>query len=196
MTNAIEMATDDLKWSKVKKRETMLSMTYGYHERKMVCMPCGKPGFKKLHVGKKFSGEAKGAIGISSINKVNSNNSRIYKYSKCVHNTGDWIIWSNLSKFARVRTACIPGVTHAPITRDVLKSYLDNVRVPTGFFTEGSRNSTIIYLHCSACENYINSVGYGVCNQCHKIGKIFTRCCNQYICRVPDKIRRMKPDCK
>ena len=109
MTNAIDMATDDL------------DMTFGYHNCKMVCKPCGKPGFKKFGVGKKFSGKAKGAVGINESNKVNSINTRIYKYSKRVHNTGDWIIWSNLSKFALICTACIPGVPQAPITRDVLK---------------------------------------------------------------------------
>ena len=148
----------------------------------MNCLPCGKAGYKNLNIGKKFCEEANGAVGISDRNLNNSNNSRINKYSKSVHNTGDWLVWTNLSKFALVRTVCIPGVPKAPITRGVLKSYLDNVRVPTGFFTEGSKNSTAMYLHCSACENYINSMGYGVCHQCHRIGKIFTKCCNNYIC--------------
>ena len=53
-----------------------------------------------------------------------------------------------------------------------------------------------MYLHCSACENYINSMGYGVCHQCHRIGKIFTKCCNNYICRVPSNVRVKKPDYK
>ena len=105
-------------------------------------------------------------------------------------------MWTNLSKFALVCTACIPGVPKAPITRGVLRSYLDNMRVPTGFFTEGSVKFTVMYLHCSACENYINSIGYGACSQCHRIGKIFTKCCNKFICRVPHNIRVKKPDCK
>ena len=60
-----------------------------YSDRNNGCWPCGKAEIRKFGVGKKFSGKKKGAVGISHSNTVNSINSRIYKYSKCVHNTGD-----------------------------------------------------------------------------------------------------------
>ena len=52
-----------------------------------------------------------------------------------------------------------------------------------------------MHVRCPACVNFLNSIGYGSCCICHRVGKTLTKCCGNYVSSVPQETKMKTPRC-